>query len=162
MRGRPESASCAGTVLALPLLGSGVQVSVALANTCDNVSWLVHSCNVYQNMCVCKVTYFSIFFCWFWWFRFFRWFRWFGWFFLLMGITRLTGPDPTRPCFWWGFVFTSIWLVHIAPVHICIKHICKDISHQQDIINRWKMRGWPESTSCASLVFALSLLVYGV
>ena len=35
MRGRP-----AGTVLALPLLGSGVQVSVALATTFDNVSRL--------------------------------------------------------------------------------------------------------------------------
>ena len=40
MRGRPESASCGGTVLALPLLVYGVQVPVALATTFDNVSGL--------------------------------------------------------------------------------------------------------------------------
>ena len=49
MRGWPESTSCASLVLALPLMVCGVQVSVALTNTCDKVSWLVQLWNVYQN-----------------------------------------------------------------------------------------------------------------
>ena len=45
-------------------------------------------------------------------------------------IARLTRPDPSRPWFRWSCVLTSIWLVHIAPVHISIKHICIDISRK--------------------------------
>ena len=80
---------------------------------------------------------------------------------LSMGIARLTRPDPSRPWFGWSCVLTSIWLVHIAPVHISIKHICKD-SFGNKMVNCRKMRGWPDSASCARTVLTLSLFVFRV